>query len=65
MDWVKDAGIPLSPNHEENIFVLQDLWSGENLTNIDAAESILEGSLLAHQSWAYKLIPFYDNKSVK
>ena len=65
MDWVIDAGILLSPNQEENIFVLQDLWSGENLTNIDVAESILEGSLLAHQNWAYKLIPFYDNKSVK
>ena len=65
MDWVIDAGILLSPNQEENIFVLQDLWSGENLTNIDVAESILEGSLMAHQSWAYRLIPFYDNKSVK
>ena len=65
MDWLKDAGIPLSPNHEENIFELQDLWSGENLNNINVAESILEGSLLAHQSLAYKLIPFYDNKSVK
>ena len=64
MDWVKDAGIPMW-DHEENIFVLQDLWSGENLTNINVAESVLEGSLLAHQNWAYKLIPFYDNKSVK
>lgn len=56
MDWAKDAVIPISPNSDENHYVLQDLWSGE-LQQIEIGQTVWEGELEPHQNWAFKLIP--------
>ena len=57
MNWAKDAQISISPNFEENLYDLQNLWTGEILTNIEIGQSIWEGELESHQNWAFKLIP--------
>ena len=57
LDWAKDATLPISENMEENVFILQDLWSGDYLSNVTIGESKWDGNLMAHQNWAFKLIP--------
>ena len=57
LDWANDVTIPISQNNNDNLFVLQDLWSGTYLGNITIGESIWEGTLQSHQNWAFKLIP--------
>ena len=55
MDWAKDAAIPITSGN--NLFELQDLWSGEILGQIVVGESVWKGELATHQNQAFKLTP--------
>ena len=55
MDWAKDAAIPVTSGN--NLFELQDLWSGEILGEIVVGENVWNGVLATHQNQAFKLSP--------
>ena len=57
LDWAKDAAIPVSPIQEENLYELQDLWSGQIVSSLQMGLSVWEGELQPHQNWAFKLTP--------
>ena len=55
MDWEKDAKIPIITGN--NLFELQNLWSGETLGQVVIGESVWQGELATHQNQAFKLNP--------
>ena len=55
MDWATDAKIPITS--QNNLFELQDLWSGEILGQIVVGETVWNGELTTHQNIAFKLTP--------
>ena len=57
LDWAKDAAIPVSPIPEENLYELQDLWSGQIVSSLQMGLSVWEGELQPHQNWAFKITP--------
>ena len=53
MNWAEDAKIPITSGN--NLFELQNLWSGETLGQVVVGESVWQGKLAAHQNQAFKL----------
>ena len=57
MDWAEDAKIPISNNTSNNLFELQNLWTGEILGQITVGKDLWKGTLATHQNQAFKLTP--------
>ena len=57
MNWAEDAKIPITNNTSNNLFDLQNLWTGEILGQITVGKDAWKGTLAAHQNQAFKLTP--------
>ena len=57
MDWAEDAKIPFTNNTSNNLFELQNMWTGEILGQITVGKDAWKGILATHQNQAFKLTP--------